>query len=83
MLTDRRFFGGVGGREAGEEGGEGFVSQGFSDGLELRGGDGEGVSVGELVEARDYSVLEIGLWSVLCRHFAWLTFTGSPVEEVA
>lgn len=67
LLAHRRLGRGVGVVKAAEEGREGVLAEGSGDRLELVGGLGQGVSVGELVEAGDDSVLQIvsppgGLW---------------------
>lgn len=57
--ANRRLGGGIRVVNAVEERGEGVVVQCLSDGLELGGGKGESVAVGELVEAGNDPALEI------------------------
>lgn len=59
LFPHRRLVGGVGGVDTGKEHREGVGFQRPSDGLELGDGDGVGVSVRELGEARENPVLEI------------------------
>ena len=57
MLADEGFVGGVGGEDRGEERRHGGGVEAQGDGLELGGGEGVGVAVGELGEAREYLLL--------------------------
>lgn len=54
MLANRRFVGGIGGVHAGEEHRHGVCVQAPSNVLELGGGEGLGVAVGESGQAREY-----------------------------
>lgn len=49
----------VGAVDAAEEGGEAVVSEAEGDGLELGGGEGERVAIGEAVEAGDDPRFEV------------------------
>lgn len=59
LLPNRRLTRRVGVVNAVEEQREGVGAQGPGDGLELGDRDGERISVGELIEAGDDSLLEI------------------------
>lgn len=59
FLTNERFGRGISVMNAGNERGEGVVAQGPSNGLELCNSNGESISVGEFVEARNDPLLKI------------------------
>lgn len=59
LLADGGFVGGVGGSDGGEKRRKSVGGEGLGDVFELGSGGGVGVSVGELVEAGQYSVFQL------------------------
>lgn len=59
LAADGGLVGGVGSGDGGDERGESVGGQGLGNGLELRRCGGVGVSVGELVEAREHAVFQV------------------------
>lgn len=74
LLADGGFVGGVGGGDGGDKRRKIVRGEGLGDVFELGSGGGVGVSVGELVEVRQYSVLQVTFRSggrlilLDCRH---------------
>lgn len=58
LFSHRRFVGGVGGGDGGDELRDRVVRECFGDGFQFGGSSGVGIAVGEFVEASEDSVLE-------------------------